>query len=506
MVIVYLLIALLLLALNGFFVLAEFAAVKMRPSRVEELVDDGVHGAKAVKHIQTHLDEYLSVCQLGITFASIGLGFVAEPAVVRLIEPMIEWLGLFPKQSTPAWVTAHGVAFSISYLIVSFLHILVGELVPKSAAIRLTDKASLWTARPLKFFRFLFYAPLKFLNASANLVLKWLGMGESQHGDIHSEDELRILLSQSQTGGVMSFRRLLFVENVFDLGELRVKDAMRPRTQVRCLRADLSWSENLEILQKYRFSRYPLIDQHSAEPSGIVHIKDLLLADKDEPNLSQLQRSFISVLDNSLLESLLAEMQRRRIHVALVKDASGNWTGFLTLEDVIEEIIGTIRDEFEDEEQISLSDAIAEDQICLGIEAGNTVEAIRIAFSRIPNWRLPISQESVIKAIDERERIVETYLGNGLGMPHARVAGLYKPVVFFIRSEQGIPYRGTSERSNLLFVLLSPAGQPRTHQRLQAVIATIMDESEFIPDRLRVANSPHEILDILKTGEQATLD
>ncbi len=506
MVLTYLLIALLLLALNGFFVLAEFAAVKMRPSRVEEMVDDGVQGALAVKHVQTFLDEYLSVCQLGITFASIGLGFVAEPAVVRLIEPIIAWMGLFPLKSTTAWVTTHGVAFTISYLIVSFLHILVGELVPKSAAIRLTDKASLWTARPLQLFRFLFYIPLKFLNASANLVLRWIGLGNAHGGEVHSEDELRILLSQSQTGGIMSFRRLLFVENVFDLGELRVKDAMRPRTQVRVLQAHVPWDTNLEILQRYRFSRYPLIDDNSSEPVGIIHIKDLLLADKDEPNLMQLRRTFISVQENSQLESLLSEMQRRRIHVALVHDSSGTWTGFLTLEDVIEEIIGTIRDEFEDEEQISLSDALAEEQVCLNIEAGDTVEAVRLAFGRMPNWRLPVSKESIVKAIDERERVVETYLGKGLGMPHARVPGLYKPVVFFIRSEKGIPYRGNPERSNILFVLLSPAGQPRVHQRLQAVIATIMDESEFIPDRLRTADTPAEILEILKTGEQATLD
>ncbi len=506
MILLFLVIAILLLALNGFFVLAEFAAVKMRPSRVEEMVNDRVPGALAVKHVQDHLDEYLSVCQLGITFASIGLGFVAEPAVVRLIEPIIVWMDLFPENSTTAWVTTHGIAFTISYLIVSFLHILVGELVPKSAAIRLTDRASLWSARPLKVFRILFYVPLKFLNASANLVLKAIGLQDYKGPEAHSEDELRILLSQAQTGGVMSFRRLLFVENVFDLGELRVKDAMRPKSQVRVLQANLPWEINRAQLQKYRFSRYPLIHEHSPDPIGIIHIKDLLLADKDEPNLMQLQRKFITVPENSSLESLLAEMQRRRIHVALVQDIAGAWTGFLTFEDVIEEIIGTIRDEFEDEEQVSLSDALSDERVCLGIEANNSVEAIRVAFSRMTNWQLPVSKESIVKAIDERERVVETYLGKGLGMPHARVAGLSKPVVFFLRSEKGIPYRGNQERANILFVLLSPAGQPRIHQRLQAVIATIMDESDFIPGRLRIASNSAEILDILKTGEQATLD
>ncbi|MFO0455239.1 MAG: CNNM domain-containing protein, partial [Planctomycetota bacterium] len=149
MITLYLLVALVLLLLNGFFVLAEFAAVKMRPSRVEELVDDGTAGAKSVKHVQTYLDDYLSVCQLGITFASIGLGFVAEPAIVRMIEPVIKQLGFFPEHSKTAWLTTHGVAFALSYLMVSNLHILIGELVPKSVAIRLSESASLWTARPL---------------------------------------------------------------------------------------------------------------------------------------------------------------------------------------------------------------------------------------------------------------------------------------------------------------------------------------------------------------------
>ncbi len=506
MVVAYLLVAILLLLLNGFFVLAEFAAVKMRPSRVEELVHDNVPGAKSVKHVQTHLDDYLSVCQLGITFASIGLGFVAEPAVVRLIEPALQALGIFGEGTTARWFTSHGVAFTLSYLFVSFLHILIGELVPKSVAIRLTERSSLWTAKPLIVFRFLFYLPLRLLNSSATLVLRLLGIGDSGMNAVHSEDELRILLSQSQSGGVMSFRRLLFAENVFDLGELRVRDAMRSRTQVRCLQAGVSWSENLALLQRFRFSRYPLIDRPDADPLGIIHIKDLILADKDEPDLRIMCRPFLTVPEDSLLESLLAEMQRKRIHVALVRNTQGKWTGFLTLEDVIEEIIGTIRDEFEDEEQIHLSDVLEEQHVLLGVEANDTVEAVRIALHRIPNWKLPVSREQIIKAIDERERAVETYLGKGLGMPHARVVGLQHPVVFFVRSEQGIPYRGSQERAHVLFVLLSPAGQPRVHQRLQAIIATVMDESEFIPDHLRSAESPAAVVEILKTGEQATLD
>jgi CBS domain containing-hemolysin-like protein len=499
-------VAIALLLLNAFFVLAEFAAVKMRPSRIEELIDAKVRGATAAKDIHDGLDDYLSVCQLGITFASIGLGFVAEPAIVRLVEPVVKWMGIVPQSSESALLTTHGIAFTISYAIVSYLHILVGELVPKSIAIRLTDKASLYTAPFLKLFFVIFFVPLRVLTASANFLLHLCGVPFVAHGAVHSEDELRILLNKGQTEGMMTFRRLLFLENVFDLGELKVKDAMRPRSQVRTLDARKSREENMETIRRYRFTRYPLVVDDPATPVGLVHLKDLFMADIDDVDLKAIARSYITVSENALLESLLADMQRRRIHAALVKNSKGAWTGFLTLEDVIEEIIGTIRDEFEDEEHIYLSEALSEERVQLDLQSTNTVDAIQEAISRMPSEAFPVPKDVIVRGIEERERAVETYLGNRFGMPHARVAGLSKPIIMVLRSTHGVRYRNTTETADLLIVLLSPAGQPRTHQRLQAIIATIMDESEFIPQRLRTAKTPAEIVDILLTGEQATLD
>lgn len=503
---VYLFLAVLLVALNGFFVLAEFAAVKMRPSRVRELMDDRVIGAAAARHVQDHLDEYLSVCQVGITFTSIGLGFVAEPAVVRFVEPVLKFTKLFPEKGEITFLTTHAVAFGISYLLVSYAHILIGELVPKSIAIRRTDKSALRTAPILRVFRTLFIVPLWVLNGSANYLLRLMGLGKSKQHDSHTEDELRILLNQSQSSGMMTFRRLLFLENVFDLGELLVRDAMRPRSQVRCMNISNSLDENLQIARRYRFSRYPLFVGAESIPTGIVHLKDLLLSGGPETDLRALLRPVITVAETMLLESVLAEMQKKRIHVAIVKDAKGEWSGFLTLEDVIEEIVGTIRDEFEDEEPIHLSEALLEDRVHLHVEADSTIEAVRTALFKMKPESLPIPRDEVVRAVEERERLVETYLGRHLGMPHARLHGLKKAIVLVIRSEKGIPYRGTSERAHLLFVLLTPTGQPRVHQRLQAIIATLLDESEFIPERLQTATTAAEVLDILRTGEQATLD
>jgi CBS domain containing-hemolysin-like protein len=502
----FLAIAIVLLLLNGFFVLAEFALVKMRPSRVQELIEDGVRTAESVKIIQDNLDEYLSVCQVGITLASIGLGFVAEPAIVRLIEPVLGWMGIFASQGGTSWLTTHGIAFGISYLLVSYLHIVVGEQLPKSVAMRLTEQSCLWTAKSLRTFRWMFAVPLWFLNGSAVWLLRMCGLGSIDHHSQHSEDELRILLVQSQEHGLMSFRRLLFLENVFDLGELKVRDAMRPRSQVRCLTTLQSWDENLKTARKYRFTRYPLLHGDDPKPKGIIHLKDLLLTTHHEPSLLQLIRPILTVRDDKLLELLLAEMQKKRIHVAKVENAAGEWIGFLTLEDVIEEIVGTIRDEFEEEEHLSLADALSPERIKLGIEADSTIEAVRIALSQMKPESLPAPRDRILRAIEERERVVETYLGRGLGMPHARLTGLQKPMVMIIRSEEGIPYRGNQERAYVLIVLLTPAGQPRVHQRLQAIVATLFDESEYIPDRLRTATTPAEIHEILCTGEQATLD
>jgi mannitol/fructose-specific phosphotransferase system IIA component (Ntr-type) len=232
----------------------------------------------------------------------------------------------------------------------------------------------------------------------------------------------------------------------------------------------------------------------------------MLLSGESAPDLMRLARRILTVREDTMLEVLLTEMQRRRIHAALVVNNQSKWIGFLTFEDVIEEIVGTIRDEFEDEEHFNLADAIQINRIHLGIEADGPIDAVRTALDKMPSDALPISKDTILRALEERERVVGTYLGRNLGMPHARISGLQRPVVMILRSEYGIPYAGTSEKATLLFVLLTPAGQPRVHQRLQATIATIMDESEYIPERLRTAATAEEVLEIVRAGEQATLD
>jgi CBS domain containing-hemolysin-like protein len=486
----YLLLAGLLILLNAFFVLAEFAMVKMRPSRVEQLVGEGHAGAKLIQHMQSHMDEYLSVCQVGITFASIGLGFVGEPAFARLIV----------YATAMHTAAAHAVAVPISYVLVSFLHILLGELVPKSLAIRRTDQMALLTARPMTFFRFLFFVPLTLLNGSANLILKALRVPTGVRED-HSEEELRILLSQSQSTGLMSFRRLLLLENIFDLSEVRVRDAMRGRDAVKVLRLGAPWEENFKVIRDSRLSRFPLVDSTEL-PLGIVHIKDLLY-EGPTTDLKKIARPYPTTTEEIPLETLMGEIQRHRGHLAIVKNSEGKWSGIISLEDIIEEIVGSIEDEFEVEPPIYLADALTLDRVVLGVDASSLEEAIGQAFGRVAAAHLPLPVEKIVKAVLERERAMSTYLGNGLAIPHARLEGVDKPALLFVRSDSGIPLKGRDEKAHFIFILLTPTGSPRVQVRLLARICGLIG-SEYVVERLRRAESHVEVVEAIRAAESMT--
>jgi CBS domain containing-hemolysin-like protein len=496
----YLICAALLLLLNAFFVLAEFAAVKIRSSRIEELVDQGRAGAKIVKHIHSNLDEYLSVCQVGITFASIALGVVVEPVAAELIMPVLKAAGIESAR------ISHAIVMTVGLLGVSFIHVLIGEQVPKLIAIRAPDATSILTGVPLVWFRWIFFVPLWLLNKSSMSILAVFGLSERDEHDSHSEDELRIILSRGHSEGTMSFRRLLFMENVFDFGELRARDAMRIKSNVKCLSTAASAEDNAAVIREARYSRYPLIDATGEKPLGIIHVKDLLLHDSKSPmDLTKIARPFLSTQESTPMEQLLTEMQRRRIHIAIVHNKDGRWTGFISMEDIIEEIIGTVEDEFASDPPIYLADVLTPGRVVLNVEADNIQQAIEHVLLRVPSADLPMPMEQIRTAVQEREKLVSTYLGNGIAMPHARLQRLVKPILLFARSEKGVPMDGRPERIHLMFILLTPAGLPRIHQRLQARIAGILD-SDFVDARLREAETIPEILEAIKAGEQTSLD
>lgn len=487
------------LLMNAFFALAEFAAVRVRPTRVRQLEDEGDPRGPALAHIKSRLDEYLSVCQVGVTLSSIGLGFLGEPAIARLIQKAIA--GSVHPAAT------HGLSIALTYLLVTYVSIVFAELVPKTVALRTAERAALFVARPLRLCYVLFYVPLVILNRSANAVLRLAGMRPTADGDRLSEEELRVALSESQKGGALSFSQLLTIENVFIAGKLRAADAMKIRAVARVLRLDLPWEENRRTLVESRFSRFPLLEGPDGFPIGIVHVKDIFYSGRPvlgPDELRALIRPVARVKVDQPLQEVLAELQRRRVHWAVVVDAQGRWVGFITLEDVMEEIIGAVEDEFEIDPPIHLADVLTPGRVVLGLKAGSIQEAIRKLFASVPASELPGSPERLIGAVLKREREMSTYLGRGLAVPHGRVEGLQKPAILLGRSEEGIPVPGRSERAHLLVVVLTAAASPRDQARLLARVGGLLD-SELVERRLREGGTVGEVLDAVRSGELAVL-
>ncbi|HSQ63330.1 MAG TPA: CNNM domain-containing protein [Polyangiaceae bacterium] len=485
-----------LVALNAFFVFTEFAIVRVRPSRVTELVAQGVRGAHILRIVQRDLDEHLGVCQVGITLASVALGIVGQRAAEIVAGP-----------GEHAW-GRYLVAITVSYFVVTGTHVVLGEMVPKTIAIRMADRVALLCVVPLRAFRTLFYPLLWLFSALALTVSRLVGLPRTTDEERHTEEELRIILDHFQERGHISFRRLLFMENVFDFGLLRVKNVMRTRPEVAVLRANDPWHLNLEVIRAGRFTRYPLVGDDSETPIGFVHLKDLVVLGADsEPDLERLARPLLATSEEASLESLLGEMQRKRVHAAVVIGGpDGRWTGFVTLEDVIEEIVGTIRDEFEEDVPARFADALTVSRIQLDIEADSPVAAVRTALSRIPREELPFPGEWISLAVEERERTAGTYMGDGIAIPHARLLGLTRPFAMILRSTKGIPCAGTTEKAHLLFVILTPAGEPRVHQSLLQTVAMLLHESHYVSERLRTATAAAEVLEVVRAGEQASLD
>lgn len=504
MILVYIAVAILLLFLNAFFVLAEFASVKVRPTQVEALVEKGNRRARVLERIQAHLDEFLSVCQVGITLASIGLGFVGEPAFAELLLPVIQWVGISGVAST---ITAHSIAIGAAYLLVSFLHIVLGELFPKSLAIRSTVRIALWTAYPMVVFRYIFIAPIWVLNGAVNAILRLFRIPPITRDSGHSEEEVRIILDRSQGSGMLSFRRLLLMENILDLGPLTVRNAMRTRRTVRCVSLGQTSAEMDQVMADSRHSRYPVVGDDPDVPMGYIHIKDLFLAQragKPTEDLRPFIRPCPQFREQDPLEQRISELQRKATHIAMVYSAEGKWTGIITLEDMLEEIIGTVEEEYPVEPTVRLSDTLAPTHTLLGVEGTTILSATRNALLRIKAADLPVSRDTIMLSVAERERLGSSYVGKRLAIPHARLSRLASPMVIVARMRTPMPAPVPGEDINILFILLTPVDIPRIHQILLSHVAGIF-ESDFLEGKLEDATTAAELYSAIVTAEQVVL-
>ena len=331
---------------NAFFVAAEFAIVKVRGAHIDDLARRGSPLAGFASKVIHNLDTSLAAAQLGITFASLGLGWVGEPAVAQVIEPLFLLLGI----ASPAVV--HTFSFAVAFALITALHIIIGEQMPKFLGIRKPQEVALWTSLPFWLFSVFFSPALWLLNLFANGLLRLFGVKANAQELAHSEEELRVILTESQRHGSLTAEKAELLENVLDLSERTVMEIMVPRPDIDYLSLAKSWQENLSTIYNTGHTRYPLCEPDLDHVVGLVHIKDIFLQNaevKSSADLLKIKREVLFVPASRPVPELQQDFQQRRSHMAVVVDEYGSTAGLVTMEDVLEELVGEIQDEFDAE-------------------------------------------------------------------------------------------------------------------------------------------------------------
>ncbi|MDP9485098.1 MAG: hemolysin family protein [Actinomycetota bacterium] len=335
------------MALNGFFVAAEFALVRVRESRITQLEQEGSARARVVHGVLRDLDSYLSVCQVGITMASLGLGWVGEPAVAHLIEPILGTLGITNERVVTV------VSVLLGFAVITYAHLVFGEQAPKYFSIQKAEGVSLWISRPLILFRLLFRPVVWLVNASTNFVLRPWGVRLGEEMEAHSEEELRIMITSSTASGMLEPEEREYLNNVFEFGDRVAREIMVPRPDIEALPYDASLPDLAERAAFGRYTRYPVYEEDLDHILGAVHVKDLFRAAKEDPegfDLTTLIRECLVVPETKSIEQILREFQQRKLQMAIVIDEWGSVEGLITIEDILEEIVGEIQDEFDEGE------------------------------------------------------------------------------------------------------------------------------------------------------------
>lgn len=339
-----------LIAFTAFFVATEFAIIRVRQTRIDQLVAEGRKGAVAAKHVSTHLDEYLSACQLGITVTALGIGMVGESTFEFILHPMFEALGI-PTD------TIHYFTIGGAFAIATFLHVVVGELAPKTVAIQKSEAVTLLFAKPIMIFYRILFPFIWFLNGSARLLISLFGMKPaSEHELSHSEEELRLLLSESYKSGEINKNELKYVNNVFEFDDKIAREIMVPRTDIIAFEKNASFHEVLTTIFNEQYTRYPIYEEHRDHIIGFLNIKEFLTLgmsnriSEENFSLEKFIQPVINTIETAPIEELLQKMQKERIHMAILLDEYGGTSGLVTAEDILEELVGEIRDEFDGDE------------------------------------------------------------------------------------------------------------------------------------------------------------
>ncbi|MEH6945360.1 hemolysin family protein [Bacillus sp. JJ722] len=343
------LIIILLLAFTAFFVASEFAIVKVRSTRIDQLLAEGNSKAIAAKKVISSLDEYLSACQLGITLTSLGLGWLGEPTVEHMLKPVFE------SFTTNVALTTI-LSFSIAFTTITFLHVVIGELAPKTLAIQKAEIITLYFAKPLIWFYRILFPFIWILNHSAAFIIGIFGLKPaSEHDMAHSEEELRIILSESLKSGEINPSEYKYVNKIFEFDERIAKEIMVPRTEIVSVDKEYSLQDVMEIVLQERYTRYPVVDGDKDNIIGIINMKEVLtsfiMQDKQiVQSIEPYIHPVIAVIETIPINDLLITLQKNHSHMAILFDEYGGTAGLVTVEDILEEIVGDIRDEFDTDE------------------------------------------------------------------------------------------------------------------------------------------------------------
>lgn len=328
------------LLMNAFFVVAEFSLVRVRRSQIDMLAAEGKPGAKNASLIAHDVNAYLSACQLGITLASLALGWLGEPAVSALFHPLFDLIGLSPS-------VASAISMAIGFVIITALHIVVGELIPKSLAIFSTERYALFTATPLVWFYRLTYPVMWLFNSITSGVMRMLGHDPADEHQVYTEDELRLLIDESTESGLIDSEQNEFVDNIFDISDRDVSAIMTPRPDMICIMLGDTLEENLAVVDEHKFTRYPVCREDKDDIVGFVHIKDIYDLADDATMADVRIRPIAAVPEGMAVAKLLRTLREGRTKIAIAVDEHGGTSGLVTLDDVVAEIIGDFDDEYQ---------------------------------------------------------------------------------------------------------------------------------------------------------------
>ncbi|MCB1144849.1 MAG: HlyC/CorC family transporter [Leptospiraceae bacterium] len=347
----------LLILVNGFFVGAEFAIVSIRPSRLEELIKENRPMAGITKRVVLQLNDMLSVCQVGITIASLLLGWLGEKFLAGAFLNIIKWTNLAVLED----LNIEGISITSSFILITFLHITLGELIPKSIAIQSYEKVALTSSVPLLFFYYLFYPITYFMNKITNAALKALNLSDSNHKFVHTADELMIILQEHTKQGNIDNEELRIIQNTFEFSDHEAKEVMTHRLSIVALPEDEKIKDLLPIIAEHRFSRYPVYDKTPDKIIGVVHVQSIIewlsnTGRNKSDAVSTIMVPPVIVPETLSIEKVMQKLRTAKQHMAIVVDEYGGVSGLLTLEDIIEEVFGQIKDETDEEDPITVHD------------------------------------------------------------------------------------------------------------------------------------------------------